>query len=269
MLSELWRFIKVNFKRRMFLCVIGVYSLTLYGSFPNLLVRFFCLGAFITAFVLLTPFLTSLVAWQLKAFFSKKYEADQRIKSEVNETAERIGVKVKNVLIAKGLCNAYIRFGTLVLGEELLGRLSFLPSGRRAVFAHELGHLKEKHVWLKMVAVVGLSAFPLWTWLKLYFPIIVNELVTQLMLNIMVTLALFAFLMVTMVPLNWYLEDRADRFMVDIAGKASAISALLAIVNREKFEIPSEDHRSVSERVKRILKYEPSKMSTHMNPEKQ
>lgn len=264
MLSELWRFIKVSFKRRMLLYEIGVLSWTLFGSFPNLLVRFFCLGAFITAFALLTPFLTSLVAWQIKALFSKKYEADQRIKSEVGKTAERIGVKPPKVLIAKGLCNAYIHFGTLVLGEELLDRLRARdPSQIRAVIAHELGHRKEKHTWLKMATGVALPAFPLWIWQRLYFPIIISEFVTQLMLNVMITLALFAFLMVAMVPLNWHLEFRADRFMVDVAGKASAIFALLAIVTREKFEIPSEDHPSVSERVKQILKYKPKKTSTH------
>jgi STE24 endopeptidase len=266
MLGELWRFIKVSFNRRMYLYAIGVISGTLFGSFPNLLVRFLCLGIFITAFALLTPFLTSLVAWQIKAFFSRKYDADQRIKNEVNKVAELLGVKVKKVLIAKGLCNAYVVFGTLVLGEELLERLG--PSQRRAVFAHELGHLKEKHVWLRMLAAVATPTLPLWAWQRLYFPVIINEYFTQLMLSIMISLILFAFSVVAMVPLNWQLEIRADRFMVDVVGKASAISALLAITTREKFKEPSEDHPSVSERIKIILNYASRKRAARTNPEK-
>ena len=254
-MSELWNLIKVSFKKRMFLYEIEVFSLTLFGSFPNLLVRFFCLGTFLITCTLLMPFLTSLFASQLKILFLKKYEADQRIKDEVNKIADQIGVRIKKVYMAKGLCNAYVRFGTLVLGEELLDRLG--PSERRAVFAHELGHMKEKHMWFKIVATMALLALPLWAWLRLYWPIIINEQVTQLMLSIMINIALLAYLIVVMVPLNWYLEVRADRIAVEIAGKASAISALLAIVNREKFELPSEDHPAISERVKLILKGRP------------
>ena len=255
MFSELWNFIKVSFKKRIFLYEIEVISLTLFGSFPYLLVRFFCLGAFLITCALLMPFLTSQFASQLKILFSKKYEADYRIKNEVNEIAERLQVNIKKIYIVKGLCNAYVRFGTLFLGEELLDRLG--PSERRAVFAHELGHIKENHIWFKLVAALVLLALPLWSWLRLYWPIIINEHVTQLMLNIMINIALLAYLMVVMVPLNWYLEIRADRIAVKIAGKASIISALLAIVNREKFELASEDHPAISERVKLILKYKP------------
>lgn len=255
MLSELWNFIKVSFKRRMFLYEVEVFSLTLFGSFPGLLVRFFCLGTFLIACTLLMPFLTSLLASQLKILFSKKYEADQKIKNEVGRIADRIGVRVKKVLIAKGLCNAYVRFGTLVLGEELLDRLG--PSERRAVIAHELGHMKEKHVWFRIVATMTLPALPLWSWQRLYWPIIINEHVTQLMLSVMINIALLVYLIAVMIPLNWYLEARADSIAVEIAGKASTISALLALVNREEFELSSEDHPAISERVKLILKDKP------------
>ena len=264
MLSELLKFIRISFKRRMFLYEIGVFTLTLFGSFPNLLARFICLGIFLVAFALLTPFLTSLFALQLKMLFLKKHEADQRTKNKVNRIAERLGVRVKRVLIAKGMCNAYVRFGTLVLGEELLDRLG--PSEVRAVIGHELGHMKEKHVWYKIVVAMLSPALPLWVWLRLYWPIIINELFTQILLNVMITIAIIAYLMIFMIPLNWTLEARADKTAVDIAGKASTISALLAIVNRESFKVPTEYHPSVSERVKQILKYKPRRAACFSVP---
>ena len=250
MLSELWNFIKVSFKKRMFLYEIEVLSLMLFGLFPLL-----GLVTFLVASILLAPSFSSMISSQFKMLFTKKYEADQKIRNEINEIADQLGVRVKRVLVAKGLCNAYVRFGTLVLGEKLLERYG--PGERRAAIAHELGHIKEKHIWFKIVAVVVLSIPPLWIWLRLYWPIIINELTTQVVVNIMVNLALLAYLIVVMIPSNWYMEVRADRIAVGIAGKACLISALLAIVTREEFELPSEDHPAVSERIKLILKYNP------------
>lgn len=255
MLSELWSFIKLSLKRRMILYEAEVVGLTLFGSYPDLPVRFFGLGLFLVACLLLMPFFTSMFTSQLKFLFLKRCKADQRLKNEVDSIGDLVGARASKVCIAKGLNNAFVCFGTLVLGEELLNRVS--PSGRRAVIAHELGHMKERHMWLKIVVALVLLAPPLWSWTRLYWPIIINEYVTQLMLNIMINITSLAYLMVVMLPLNWYLELRADRVAVEIAGKAGIISALLAIVNREKFELASEDHPAISDRVKAILKDKP------------
>jgi len=257
MLSTFWNLVRVSFNKRLFFYEIGMLTFTLSGSFPNLLVRFFCLFTCLMTSILLMPFLTCMFALQLKTLFVKKYEADDSVKNEVSRIADQLGVKIKKVYIAKGLCNAYVRFGTLVLGEELLNRLGYYE--RMAVIAHELGHIKEKHIWFKMLATMTLLALPLWAWLRLYWPIIINEIFTQLMLVIMINIALLTYLIVINIPLNWYSEVRADRTAVQIAGKASTISALLTIVDRAKFELPSEDHPAISERIKLILNYKPSK----------
>ena len=255
MLSELWSFIKASFKKRLVLYEIVVYSVTLSGALPNLLVSLFCLGTFWGSCALFMPVFTSRFVSQLRFLLAGKDEADQRVKDEVNGIAEEMGVKIRNVRVAKGLCNAYIRFGSLVLGAELLKRLSC--SERQAVIAHELGHAKEKHAWISSVAFSALPALPLWTWSKLYWPVILNQQFTQIMLHVMIGIALIAYMMLVMVPLNWYLEIRADRIAARVTGKGNIVSALLAIVNRESFDVPSEDHPAVSERIKLILKDRP------------
>lgn len=255
MLSELINFIKMSFKRRMYLYEIQVISLS-FLVFPHLLLGSICISVFLITAALLTPSLTSYFTSQLKFLLLRKYEADEKIKNEVNRVADRLGVRVKKVRIAKGLCNAFVCFGTLVLGEELLNCLDYY--GRMAVFAHELGHMKEKHTWLKIVAIMALLAIPLWSWRRIYSPTFISEDFTQLMLTIMINIALLAYSIMVMIPVNWYLEIRADRIAVEVAGKASLISALLAITSIEGFELPSEGHPAMSQRIKLILGYKPN-----------
>ena len=255
MIGKLLRFIKINFRRRMFLYETGVLSLTLSGSFPNLLVRFASLGIFLISSILLIPHITSLITSSIKYLFLKKIEANQNLKKEVDELAKEIGVKVKKVRIVKGLCNAFVSFGTLNLGEKLLERLG--SQERKAVIAHELAHIKEKHVWLKIIASGLLLTLPLWSWQKLFWPILFNESITQLVLVFLINTALLFFVILAMIPVNWYLEVRADRIAEKTAGKAALISAFLKLVNREQFKEPSENHPAISERVKLILKYNP------------
>lgn len=255
MLNTLWNFIKLNFNKRLVLYEIGVSSFVLSGIFPNSLVSSFCLFICLTTYMLLTPFLASTFTFQLRSLFAKKYEADQNIRKEVSEVADQLGAKVEKVYIVKGLCNAYVRFHTLYIGEELLNRLNYYT--RKAVFAHELGHIKERHLWFKIPATVVPMVLPLWSWRSLQWPIIINELFTQLMLVILIEIVLLTYLIVFNIPINWYLEMRADRLAVQIAGKAATISALLAIVRKEKIKTPSEDHPAISERIKQILKYKP------------
>jgi Zn-dependent protease with chaperone function len=255
MLSELWGFIKLSFTKKMYLNVLQVFSLILFILSPVL-----GLVTFLAVSTLLIPSFASSVTSQFKLLFIKKHEADESIRNEVNEIADELGVGVKKILVAKGLRNAYVRFGTLVLGEELLKRCG--RGERKAVISHELWHMKEKHIWLKMGATVGLSILPLSTWLRLYWPIIINELATQVLVNIMINFALLAYLTIVMIIPNWYMEIRADQGAARIAGKACLISALLAIVTKEEFKLPSEDHPSVSDRIKLILKYNPENSLT-------
>ena len=73
----------------------------------------------------------------------------------------------------------------------------------------------------------------------------------------MINVALLAYLMVVTVPINWYLEVRADRIAARTVGKASVVLALLGFVNKDNFSEPSEDHPAVFERIKLILKCKP------------
>jgi Zn-dependent protease with chaperone function len=252
MLSELWSFIKLSFMKRLYLYALQYFSLILFILSPLL-----GLATFLIASTLLIPSFASLIDSQIKLLFVKKYEADESIKDEVNEVADGLGVKIKKILVAKGLVNAYVRFSTLVLGEGLLNLCD--PDLRRAVISHELVHVKEKHIWLRMMGVVTVSAAVSWNLLRLNWPIIFNEMTTQILVYVMMNFALLACVTIAMITPNWYMEIRADQGAIRKVGKAPLISALLAIVTKEEFKVPSEDHPAMSERIKLILKYNPEK----------
>jgi Zn-dependent protease with chaperone function len=247
-LSEVWGFIKLSFMERTYVKVIQVLSLTLFILSPIL-----GLVAFLVATALLMPSSISSLTMQFRFLFIQKHEADESIKNEVNKIAHQLGVRVKKVLIAEGLCNAYVRFGTLVLGDKLLNQCG--PAERGAIISHELVHLKEKHMWFRMGVAAISPLLPLSIWLRIYWPIIMNELTTQLLINIMIGFALLTYLTVVMILPNWYMEIRADQGAVRMVGKACLISALLAIVTKDQFKLASEDHPSISDRIKLILKY--------------
>jgi len=62
------------------------------------------------------------------------------------------------------------------------------------------------------------------------------------------------FLLVVLIPVNWLVEFDADKFAVKLVGKEYIKSALLKLVDADRFEEPSETHPSAAERVKRIDK---------------
>lgn len=140
----------------------------------------------------------------------------------------------------------------LVLGEETLERLDF--NKIQAVVAHESGHIKEKHGVFRFLSMVLLLLIPWYSWSRLYSPIFFTESLTQIMLTIMVSIAFMAYMAFAMMPVNWYLEARADRIAARFVGKEHIKSALLALGQRENLDEPSEDHPSISERIKLIEK---------------
>jgi Zn-dependent protease with chaperone function len=252
MLQELWRFIR-SFKKRFVLYYIIVLTMTLFGTVPVLAVKLLAFAVFLTASVLFVPIITSQFVSTIRQFQAYRNRVKIPISNEITHLSEKAGVQVQQLGIVKG-CTAFVLRNSLVLGKDLLQKLSF--DERQAVVAHELGHIKEqrKHTLLRLFWLVTLLAFVLFSWSKLYSPIFFSESVTQIILTVMVNIALLAFMTVVMIPINWYIELDADRFAKYLVGKELIRSALLKLTDEKSFSEPSETHPSIEERVKRLDK---------------
>lgn len=136
MLSELWNFIKASFNKRLALYEIVVMSLTFFGTFPNLRVKFVLFFMFIVASVLFVPIFTSQYVSLFRLFLAHKNREKFPIPNEIADLSKQMNVQVKELGIVKG-CTAYVIGKHIVLGIELLKRLTL--NERQAVVAHELG----------------------------------------------------------------------------------------------------------------------------------
>jgi len=249
MLGELWHFIKVGFMKRLILYETIVLSLISFGTFPNLMIKYvsffvFCVASGLFIYIFSLQFVS-----QLQQILEYKNREKFPVSKEIAELSRKMEVQVKELGIVNG-CTAYVIGKSLVLGIELLKRLTF--NERQAVVAHELGHIKEKHVIFRFILTIPLLAIPLNSWSRLCSPIFFTESLTHIIVTIMVNIALLAYIMLIMIPVNWYSEVRADRIAARFAGKENIKSALLTLAKKEKLGMPSETHPSISERVKLV-----------------
>ncbi len=251
MFGEMWNFVKANFKKRSILYVIVVYSLTIFGILPILEVQFALLLTFFAASGLFMPIFAMQFLSRLRLIIMHRNRKKTPIPKEMAELSKRIGGAFKDFGIVEGR-TAYVMGKTLVLGREIVEQFSF--DQIQAVVAHESGHVKERHGVFQFLAMVLLVLIPLYSWSRLYSPTFFTESVTQLMLTVMVSVAFLAYMTLAMIPVNWYLESRADRIAARFVGKDHIKSALLALAPEKDLKEASEDHPSVFERVKQIEK---------------
>lgn len=251
MLREFWNIVRVSFKKRFILYYLVVLSMTLFGSFPSLVVKFAAFGVLVAASVLFIPVFTSQFISAIRQFLVHRSRVKLPISNEIVDLSKRVGAHVKELGIVRG-CTAYVLGKSLVLGTELLDRLTF--DERQAVVAHELGHIKRKHAIFRVILLTPLLAVLLFSWSRLYSPIFFTESITQIILTIMMNIAMLAFVMLAMIPINWYIELEADRIAARCAGKENIKSALLKLANKKNLKEPSETHPSIAERIKAIDK---------------
>lgn len=243
MLREFLKFIK-SFKKRFALCYIVVLAANIFGTFPFLLIKLFALSVFFVSSVFFLPVAFSFFVSVFKQFSLHRSRVKIPLSVEIAELAKMIGVTINELALVKAN-NAYVVGGSLVLGTELVEKLNY--DERQAVIAHELGHIKRRHMIIKSVFLgLSLGLFTL-SWSNFRFPIIFSELVTQIILTFVLNTAGFAFMLLILIPINWWAEFDADQFAARLVGKGHIRSALLKIVDADKLEEPSETHPSVAE----------------------
>jgi len=248
MLREFWNVIR-SFKKRFVLYYLVVLAMTLFGTFPLMIVKLGAFVVFMVASALFLPVAASHFILTFRQFAVHRSRVKLPVSAEILYLAKKAGVEVKELGIVKA-DTAYVMGKSLVLGTYLLKKLSF--DERQAVVAHELGHIKRRHVVIRCVWLVPLLALLMLSWSNLYVPIFVSESITQIILTVMLNISGLAFLLMVLIPINWYIEQDADKFAAKLVGKEHIKSALLKFVEGKNFEEPSETHPSIAERVKRI-----------------
>lgn len=251
MLREFLNIVRLSFRRRFIVYYAVVSSLTLFGTFPSLIVRFVALAIFLASTSLFVPIFTSQFVSTLQLFLAHMRRERLPVSFEIAALSKRMGADVKELGIVKE-CTAYVCGKSLVLGKELLE--DFTLDQRQAVVAHELGHIKEKHGWLRLLLLAPLLMVPVYGWSRLSSPIFFSESLTQMMLIVMMNVAMLAYVVLAAMPVNWYLELRADRISARYLGKESIKSALLKLGEKRKPKESSETHPSIADRVKAIEK---------------
>lgn len=250
MLREFLNFIK-SFKKRFAVCYVVVLAANIFGTFPFLSVQLFALSMFFVSSVFFLPVAFSFFVSVVKQFSMHRSRVKIPLSLEIAEFAKRAGVTIKELAIVKAN-NAYVMGRSLVLGTELIEKLSY--DERQAVVAHELGHVKRRHMIIKGVFLGFFWAFLLWSWSNFRLPILFSELVTQIILIVVLNIAGFAFMLLVLIPINWWAELDADKLAAKLVGKEHIKSALLKLVDVDKLDEPSETHPSVAERIRHIDK---------------
>jgi len=252
MLSELWNFIRVSFKKKLAIYYIVLLSWILFGSIPIRVFQFVWFFVFVVASGLFLTVFGPQFASNLCLFFLRKNEVKIPVPNEIRELSNRIGGTIKQVRIKGKFGSAFVRGKTLVLGITLLQKLSF--NQLQAVVAHESGHIKERHHLLRFLLTLPFMIIPWYSWSRFHIPIFFTESLTFIVVTIMLCIASLAYMIVIMMPVSWWLELRSDEIAARFVGKENIRSALMILANNRNLEEPSEDHPSIAERIKHIEK---------------
>ncbi len=252
MLSDIWRFLRASFNRRLCVYYAVILCYTLFGAFPIVLFKLLFLAAFVPVASLFLIILSRNFLYPtFKFIWLSRKVPKLPVPNELKQLAERmntpleymkiINIKEKNafatpkgIVFTKGLLNALDR------GEIM------------SVAAHELGHNKGKHVAYKFIAMIGVLGVFMFEWLRFSSPILLNLTITQIVLQTMIEVALLALAIVSMIPVNWIAELKADNAAVRFTGKENIRSALLKLTKSEEQDQPCETHPSIKQRIKHI-----------------
>jgi Zn-dependent protease with chaperone function len=252
MLGGFRNIVKASFKKRFIICYCLLLSLFFFGSFPFAFVQIVASGTFVITSILFLTIFTFQFKYQIGQLFAhRSREKLERVPQDVEELSKQIGAEVKNFGIVKD-CTAYVIGKSLVAGIDLLRILDF--DERQAVVAHELGHIKEHHGFYRAIAILPLFGLTLYIFSRMRMPIILTMPLTQFIMTVMLNIAGLAFILVATIPINWYLEFRADRIAAKFVGREYIKSALTKLAKNmnHKVDEPSETHPSITERIKEL-----------------
>ncbi|MCX6278536.1 MAG: M48 family metalloprotease [Bacteroidetes bacterium] len=160
------------------------------------------------------------------------------IPDEIKQLSEQMGVKLKEFRVAERFDNAYTNGNDVVIGDLLLQGLK--KDELLAVIAHEFAHIKENHLPIRFVSIIPLF-------------LIANASFNHLP-SLLQSIAALAYLMVVMIPFNWYLEIRADRLASKYVDASHLSSALTVLNGGRDLKEGSESHPPIRTRIQLLAK---------------
>ncbi len=195
---------------------------------------------------------------KLVSFFQRAEKLEEPLRDEIVKFCRSCGVNIADVRVIRnmpermanaavsGIIRKYV-FLTDVLLE------SFSWDELKAIIAHELGHVKEKHNFI--IGLLSIAVFVFWV---AFFRFVEFPKLSPYMF-IAVVAAVFLIYMLLLARLMVYFEFRADRFAAKMVGKDVYVRALskLAEVNVMKrrtgklFNLLTL-HPSIEERIERL-----------------
>lgn len=208
-------------------CFITVFAVSEYPMLNLISILFVLILAEMAVFLYTPIYVKNFIkSWR----FKKKTEIPLPL--EAQDIAKRIGLRKVHLKIADGMFNAYSYSNTICIGSNLL--ISYDKKQLEAVFAHEMWHIRGNHQFLKAISLV-----------------MVVFLITHIFAlpDILTLLALFSYVTLIHIPINWYFEKRADAEAAKYVSRDGMISALLSLDAPENYGRASETHPSIKTRI--------------------
>lgn len=255
LLTEVMRFVRLGFWKKFVIGIIVVWSFTAFVKIPILVVKLAALVVFTVSSILIMP---NVISQFFSAIRVLRLHSQRTIRPKPDyfiELQNRMGVSLKEFATLPGKI-AYTKGKCIVLGEEVLRDLDFC--GIVGVFAHELAHIRGRHLLIRSIAAAILLLVPIYGWWAITMPIFWSEFLTNIIVQVMLAIALIVFIIIAMIPVNWKLEERADRVAKEFVGRHAMESALLNIRDEDEYDVLSETHPSISERIRLLRKMDDS-----------
>ncbi|NJE08348.1 hypothetical protein E3E31_07395 [Thermococcus sp. M39] len=243
----------------------GLIWFTIYIHLPgnirnNSLADLGVFAVYILAFFALAPYWTRL--------FSKPRPLEEPLRSELLKFCESLGFKVRDIRVTgkkkykianAGITGIIPGYRYIFITEYMLE--TFDPEEIKAVIAHEIGHIKGRHLWINAMIAIGWFVF----WMGVVF------LLAKLNVDILSPAVFFGvffsayilYFVVIQGKISMRNEFKADEFAAKVVGKETVIKTLekLAEVNLTpkktgKWFSFLSLHPSIEERVKHLEEVE-------------
>lgn len=236
MIGQLWNFVKIGFKKKIFIFSIVFFGLSFYNIVPDPLIKtlfFIVTLPFIPimAFIAALDSVNNLKETILMQF---KERMEIPVPNEIQELADVMGVKIKKVKMLKNMLNAgAYPNGTVIIGDKIISDLD--KNQLRAVYAHEFSHIKRRHHLWKVLAFIGF--------------LLVGYIAFLNVPGVFQGYAVLAFLSIAIIPINWHFEIEADNDAKKFVGASPLASALEKISKGKNPDEGSETHPPTNQRI--------------------
>lgn len=228
---------KIGFKIRILIYTLVILSATMANVFTAPLFKLFWILLLVVSAEAAT-FIFTRAAFENIVMAILHRGTVQPMPIEVQDLAQRMVVRIKTFKVAPNFHNAYTNGNNVVIGQTLMDELT--KDELLAVIAHELAHIKENHLLIRLGVLI-----------PIFFIATINFYGLP---EILGGIAVLSYVMLVLTPLNWYLEVRADRLARQFVGAEAMKSALTILIGGKDMKEASETHPPIAKRIESLDK---------------